>query len=72
MAVGLLSIFVGNFAGLFQTNLRRLLAYSTISHIGFLIFGLSVFTIGGLTSSIFYMIVYSLTNVALLLYFEKY
>lgn len=67
MAVGLLSIFIGNFAGLFQTDLRRLLAYSTISHIGFLILGLSTSTTGGLVSSVFYMIVYSLTNTGLLL-----
>ena len=66
-----LSIIIGNFAGLFQTNLKRLFAYSTISHMGFILLGLSSFDINGLVSSIFYILVYSLTTLSLLFILNK-
>ena len=69
--IGFLSILVGNFAGLFQTNLKRLLAYSTISHIGFILLGFSLFNLNGLISSIFYILIYSLTNLSLIFLLGK-
>lgn len=66
VVVGILSIIIGNFVGLMQTDLKRLLAYSTISHMGFLVLGFSTITLGGLVSSVFYIFIYTLTNTALL------
>jgi NADH-ubiquinone oxidoreductase chain 2 len=64
-----LSLIIGSISGLAQYNIKRLLAYSSISHIGFIIFSLSNKTITGLESSIFYLIQYSITtlNVFLIL-----
>ena len=46
------------FAALFQTKFKRLLAYSAISHVGFLLIGLSIMTIDSFYSTLFYIIVY--------------
>jgi NADH-quinone oxidoreductase subunit N len=55
---GLCTIFIGSFAALFQSNLKRFLAYSTINNIGFILLGLSTGTCLGYSSAIFYLVVY--------------
>ena len=60
---GLLSVIIGNLGALLQTNIKRLFAYSTISHVGFLFLGLSCATKLGYDAAIFYMISYSLMTV---------
>ncbi|MGQ2965101.1 proton-conducting transporter transmembrane domain-containing protein, partial [Methylophilus sp.] len=40
MLMAILSIIIGNFSAIVQTNLKRMLAYSTISHVGFILFGM--------------------------------
>lgn len=57
-----LSLIIGTIAGLAQVKIKRLLAYSTISHIGFLLLALSINTEDSLESFIFYLIQYSVTN----------
>lgn len=57
-----LSLIIGTIAGLAQVKIKRLLAYSTISHIGFLLLALSINTEDSLESFIFYLIQYSITN----------
>ncbi len=52
------SMAFGNLAALAQTNLKRLLAYSTIAHAGYILIGLLVFTKVGLAAAIFYVLVY--------------
>tara|TARA_B100000686_G_C16605037_1_gene870713 strand:- start:533 stop:1123 length:591 start_codon:yes stop_codon:yes gene_type:complete len=49
---------VGNFAAIVQTNIKRMLAYSTISHMGFMLLGIISADSNGYSSAMFYMIVY--------------
>ena len=58
----LLSLIIGTVVGLAQTKIKRLLAYSTISHIGFILLGLAINTEQSIESFIFYIIQYSITN----------
>ncbi len=56
----LASIAVGNVIAIAQANLKRMLAYSTISHMGFVTLGILAGTDAGYTASLFYVIVYAL------------
>ena len=58
--MAVLSISIGNVTALAQTNIKRMLAYSTISHIGFLLFGFLSASVNGYISSMFYMSAYVL------------
>jgi len=62
LITSLLSFLVGTILGLVQSRIKRLLAYSTISHIGFLLLALAINTEQSIESFIFYIIQYSLTN----------
>ena len=56
------SLILGTILGLSQYKIKRLLTYSTISHVGFLLLALSINTQESVESFIFYLIQYSLTN----------
>ncbi|MCA3056892.1 MAG: NADH-quinone oxidoreductase subunit NuoN, partial [Rhodocyclaceae bacterium] len=56
------SLAVGNIIAIAQTNLKRMLAYSTISHMGFLLLGLLAGTNNGYAASMFYIISYALMS----------
>jgi NADH-ubiquinone oxidoreductase chain 2 len=58
----LLSLILGTIVGLAQIKIKRLLAYSTISHIGFILLALAISTEQSIESLIFYIIQYSITN----------
>lgn len=58
----LLSLIIGTVVGLAQTRIKRLFAYSTISHVGFLLLALAVSTEESIESFLFYLVQYSLTN----------
>ena len=58
----LLSLIIGTVVGLVQTKIKRLLAYSTISHIGFMLLALAVHSEQAIESFLFYIIQYTLTN----------
>ncbi len=60
MIMAVLSIIIGNVTAIAQTNLKRMLAYSTISHVGFLLFGFFSGTMNGFVSSMFYISAYVL------------
>jgi len=62
--MALLSIVVGNLAAIMQTNIKRMLAYSTISHMGFVLLGLLPGTAFGYSASMYYVIVYALMSTA--------
>lgn len=62
--VGTLSIIIGSIFALTQTNIKRLLGYSAISNIGFIILSLGLTTESGLQASFYYALVYSLTALA--------
>jgi NADH-ubiquinone oxidoreductase chain 2 len=57
-----LSLVIGTTVGLAQIKIKRLLAYSTISHVGFLLLALSINTEDSLESLLFYLVQYSITN----------
>jgi NADH-quinone oxidoreductase subunit N len=61
--LAVLSLGVGNVIAIAQTNLKRMLAYSTISHVGFILLGLLAGTNAGYSSAMFYILVYSLMAV---------
>ena len=54
------SIALGNIVAIAQTNLKRMLAYSTISHMGFLVVGILAGNDNGYSSAMFYVIVYAI------------
>lgn len=58
----LASLVIGSLLGLVQTRIKRLYAYSTISHVGFILLGLSVNSVESIQAYIFYIIVYTLSN----------
>ena len=62
--VGMLSIIIGSIFALTQENIKRLLAYSAIANIGFIILSIGLVTVSGLQASLFYTIVYSMTALA--------
>ena len=62
--VGMLSIILGSIFALTQENIKRLLAYSAISNIGFIILSLGLISIDGIHASLYYTIVYTLTALA--------
>lgn len=56
------SLIIGTVLGLTQTRIKRLLAYSTISHLGFILLALIVHSIESYQAFLFYIIQYILTN----------
>lgn len=59
-----LSLAVGNLIAIAQTNLKRMLAYSTVSHVGFLLMGIAGGGQVGFAASMFYAIAYSAMSAA--------
>ena len=57
--LAVLSMATGNVIAIAQTNIKRMLAYSTISHVGFILLGLLAGTSEGYTAAMFYTIVYA-------------
>lgn len=58
----LLSLIIGTVLGLTQIRIKRLFAYSTISHLGFILLALSINSVESIQSFIFYLIQYSISN----------
>jgi NADH-ubiquinone oxidoreductase chain 2 len=58
----LLSLLIGTILGLAQSKLKRLLAYSTISHVGFILLALAINSEQSIEALIFYIIQYTITN----------
>lgn len=61
-AIAVLTMIAGNLAALFQTNLKRLLAYSGIAHAGYLLIGVASGGPAGTWSVLFYLLVYASMN----------
>ncbi len=60
--LAILSMAVGNIVAIAQANLKRMFAYSTIAHMGFLFLGVIPGTVEGFAASMFYVIVYSVMS----------
>jgi NADH-ubiquinone oxidoreductase chain 2 len=58
----LFSLIIGTVVGLTQIKIKRLLAYSTISHIGFILLALAINSVQSIDSFLFYILQYTLTN----------
>ena len=56
--IAILSMFVGSLAAIWQTNIKRLLAYSSIGHVGFVLVGLAAGTAEGIRGVAIYMTIY--------------
>lgn len=59
-----LSLFIGNIVAIAQSNIKRMLGYSTIAHMGFVAFGLMTLSVDGLAAVFFYLITYVITALA--------
>ena len=60
--LAVLSMAVGNIAAIAQSNLKRMFAYSTISHMGFMLLGILAGSQNGYGSAMFYVVVYALMS----------
>src|SRR5258708_5366489 len=58
----LISLIIGTVVGLRQFRIKRLYAYSTISHVGFILLSLSIHSVESIQAFIFYIIQYSISN----------
>jgi NADH-quinone oxidoreductase subunit N len=63
IALAVLSLAIGNVVAIAQTNLKRMLAYSTISHVGFILLGVLSGTTVGYRAAMFYTLVYVITTI---------
>ena len=57
------SMIIGSLAAIRQTNIKRLMAYSSIGHMGFALLGLSAGTLQGIESVLIYMLIYLFMNI---------
>ena len=62
-AVAILTMLVGAIIAITQTDVKRLLAYSSIAHGGFILTGVVAASVAGLSSSLFYLAVYGFTTI---------
>lgn len=62
VVIAVFSIAIGNIVAIVQNNLKRLLAYSAIAHIGYMSLGLLAGTSMGYSAAVFYMIAYSIMS----------
>lgn len=60
--LAVLSLVLGNVVAIAQKNLKRMLAYSTISHVGFILLGILAGTAQGYSAAMFYVIFYALVT----------
>ncbi|WP_366936754.1 NADH-quinone oxidoreductase subunit NuoN [uncultured Thiothrix sp.] len=63
LVIGLLSVIIGNLLAIAQFNLKRMLAYSAIAQMGFVLLGTMTGTLEGYSAGLFYTLTYALTAV---------
>ena len=61
--VAILTMIVGSVVAITQTDVKRMLAYSSIAHAGFLLIGLLAIDQAGVSSTLFYLVAYGFTTV---------
>ena len=64
IVMAVLSLIIGNVVAIAQTNIKRMLAYSTIGHVGFIFLGFASGTLEGQQAALFYTIVYTIMAAA--------
>lgn len=60
IVISILSMGIGNFAAIVQTNIKRLLAYSSVAHMGYMLLGVLCATQRGYAAAMFYTITYAI------------
>ncbi len=63
IVISVLSMAIGNIVAIAQTNLKRMLAYSTVSHVGFILLGILAGTNDGYQAAMYYTFAYVIMNV---------
>ncbi|MCP5061030.1 MAG: NADH-quinone oxidoreductase subunit N [Ignavibacteriae bacterium] len=63
IVISILTMTLGNFAALWQNNLKRMLAYSSIAHAGYMLLGIAVLSDQGILAVMIYFLVYLLMNI---------
>ena len=72
--IAILTMILGNVIALVQDNMKRMLAYSSIAHAGYLLVGLAAATPEGYTAVLYYLLAYSIMNVGafgVVAYYER-
>ena len=64
VVLAILTLLIGNLIAMAQTHLKRLLAYSSIAHAGYLILGVIAYTKLGLGAILFYLLIYLFANIS--------
>jgi len=64
VAMCIITMVLGNFVAIFQTNIKRLLAYSSIAQAGYALIGLVTLSEDGSGATMFYLLMYVFTNIA--------
>ncbi len=64
IVLSVLSLVIGNVVAIAQTHLRRMLGYSTIGHVGYILLGLLIGNSDGYSAALFYTIIYALMSSA--------
>ncbi len=64
MVLCLLSMILGNLIAIAQSNIKRMLAYSTIANMGFMLLGFLTANLNGYSAAMFYVVAYTLTTLA--------
>jgi NADH-quinone oxidoreductase subunit N len=64
--IGIATMVAGNFAAVLQNNIKRMLAYSSIGHTGFVLMAIVTFNQQGITALTWYLLVYGIANIGAL------
>jgi NADH-quinone oxidoreductase subunit N len=64
VAISIITMTLGNFVAIFQTNIKRMLAYSSIAQAGYALIGLVTLSQDGSGATMFYLLMYIFTNIA--------
>jgi len=73
--VAILTMIIGNLIALVQDNVKRMLAYSSVAHAGYLLVGLAAATPEGYSAVLYYLMVYTFMNIGafgVIAYYEKH
>ena len=71
IVIAIVTMIFGNFAAIWQNNIKRMLAYSSIAHTGFALMGVVAIYQNGIRSLIFYFVVYAIMNMAAFMLVDK-
>jgi NADH-quinone oxidoreductase subunit N len=64
VAMAIVTMTLGNLLAIWQTNIKRMLAYSSVAQAGYTLIGLVTLSVDGAGASLFYLLYYVLTNIA--------